>query len=102
MCATGAFSTTFAIHVEACVCLVAQWQSTGSSSQVYSPVTALHFLLFCLITGKFTVKCLVTTLCVVTEYILWNTFNCNVQWLASSPGPFKKSDFSNGPGDEAS
>ena len=41
------------------VCLVAQWQSTGSSSQVswvYLPVTAFHFLLFCLITGKFTVK----------------------------------------------
>ena len=42
--------------LRACVCLVAQWQSTGSSSQVYSPVTAFHFLLFCLITGKFTVK----------------------------------------------
>ena len=36
------------------------------------------------------------TLCVVTEYTLWNTFNCNVQWLASSPDHLKNQFFQTG------
>ena len=60
-CATEAFSTTCAVHivgVGGCLDVVAQWQSTGGSSQVswvWLPVAAglFTFLYFRLVTSKF-------------------------------------------------
>ena len=90
-CATKTFSTTCAVHivrVGGCLDVVAQWQSTGGSSQVswvWLPVAAglFTFLYFCLITSKFIYR---FVLCVVMLfYILRKSVSMCVHKLTSSP-----------------